>query len=53
MKQIRIGLTPPGRQVTPVEIGKRVVFLASDDSTFIVGADMLADAGMANSFSVK
>ncbi len=53
VKQIWIGLTPLGRQGTPAEIGKTAVFLASDDSTFIVGADILADGGMANSFSIK
>lgn len=53
VKQIWVGLTPLGRQGTPAEIGKTAVFLASDDSTFIVGADILADGGMANSFSVK
>lgn len=53
VKQIWIGLTPLGRQGTPAEIGKTAVFLASDDSSFIVGADILADGGMANSFSIK
>jgi NAD(P)-dependent dehydrogenase (short-subunit alcohol dehydrogenase family) len=53
VKQIWIDLTPLGRQGTPAEIGKTAVFLASDDSTFIVGADILADGGMANAFSVK
>ena len=53
MKQIYIDLTPLGRQGTPAEIGKTAVFLASDDSSFIVGADILADGGMASVFSVK
>jgi len=53
VKQIWIDLTPLGRQGTPAEIGKTAVFLASDDSTFIVGADILVDGGMANTFSVK
>ncbi|WP_217607397.1 SDR family oxidoreductase, partial [Chitinophaga sp. GbtcB8] len=53
VKHIFIGLTPLGRQGTPAEIGKSAVFLASDDSSFIVGADILADGGMANVFSVK
>jgi len=53
VKQVYIDLTPLGRQGTPAEIGKTAVFLASDDSTFIVGADILADGGMANVFSVK
>ena len=53
VKQVWIDLTPLGRQGTPAEIGKTAVFLASDDSTFIVGADILVDGGMANSFMVK
>jgi len=53
VKQVWIDLTPLGRQGTPAEIGKTAVFLASDDSTFIVGADILADGGMANAFLVK
>lgn len=53
VKQIYINLTPLGRQGTPAEIGKTAVFLASDDSSFIVGADILADGGMTNAFSVK
>lgn len=53
VKQIYIDLTPLGRQGTPAEIGKTAVFLASDDSSFIVGADILADGGMTNAFSVK
>ena len=52
VKQTWIGLTPIGRQGRPSEIGKTAVFLASDDSSFIVGADILADGGMANVFSV-
>ena len=53
VRQMFVGLTPLGRQGTPAEIGKTAVFLASDDSTFIVGTDILVDGGMANAFSVK
>ena len=53
VKQTYIDLTPLGRQGTPAEIGKTAVFLASGDSSFIVSADILADGGMANAFSVK
>lgn len=53
VKQIWIDLTPLGRQGTPAEIGKTAVFLAADDSSFIVGADILVDGGMANAFTVK
>lgn len=53
VKQTYIDLTPLGRQGTPAEIGNTAVFLASADSTFIVGTDILADGGMANAFSIK
>lgn len=53
VKQVWIDLTPVGRQGTPSEIGKTAVFLASDDSSFIIGTDILADGGMTNSFTVN
>jgi len=38
---------PLGRFGTPEEIAKVVVFFASDDSSFILGAEVIADGGMA------
>ena len=38
---------PLGRVGTPDEIGKAVVFLASDDSSFVNGIELFADGGMA------
>ncbi|HVJ41648.1 MAG TPA: SDR family oxidoreductase [Dongiaceae bacterium] len=38
---------PSGRVGDPEEIGKVAVFLASDDSSFINGAEIFADGGMA------
>jgi NAD(P)-dependent dehydrogenase (short-subunit alcohol dehydrogenase family) len=37
---------PVGRFGTPEEIAKVVLFLASDDSTFLLGAELVADGGM-------
>lgn len=37
---------PIGRIGQPSDIGKAAVFLASDDSSFILGAEILADGGM-------
>jgi NAD(P)-dependent dehydrogenase (short-subunit alcohol dehydrogenase family) len=38
---------PLGRLGTPNEIAKAVVFLASDDSSFITGTELFVDGGMA------
>ncbi|UOG77470.1 glucose 1-dehydrogenase (plasmid) [Hymenobacter tibetensis] len=46
VKQVWKDLIPMGRLGLPSEIGKAVVFLASDDSSFIVGTELLADGGM-------
>jgi NAD(P)-dependent dehydrogenase (short-subunit alcohol dehydrogenase family) len=37
---------PIGRFGTPRDIGKLVCFLASDDASFITGAEIIADGGM-------
>lgn len=48
VKQLWTDIIPLGRQGLPSEIGKTAVFLASDDSSFIVGTEVLVDGGMTN-----
>lgn len=48
VKQLWIEKTAAGRQGLPSEIGKAAVFLASEDSAFIVGSEILVDGGLTN-----
>lgn len=41
------GKVPAGRFASPQEIARAVTFLASDESAFMVGSDLLIDGGMA------
>ena len=45
MRQGLAGAHPIGRLGRPEEIAKAVSFLASDDASFMVGANMLVDGG--------
>lgn len=44
-KQHLVGLHPIGRLGTAEEVAKTVLFLASDDASFVVGASLLVDGG--------
>lgn len=46
-REIR-ALVPIGRLGTPYELAKAAVFLASDESRFMVGAELLVDGGVGN-----
>jgi NAD(P)-dependent dehydrogenase (short-subunit alcohol dehydrogenase family) len=48
LKQLWVESTPVGRQGLPADIGHAAVFLASDDSSFIVGTEILSDGGLTN-----
>lgn len=41
-------LVPIGRLGTPLELAKAAVFLASDESGFVVGTELLVDGGVGN-----
>lgn len=41
------GITPLGRTGTPDEVAKAVVFLASDDSSYVNGIELFVDGGSA------
>lgn len=48
VKQLWVDVTPVGRQGLPSDIGSAAVFLASDESAFIVGTEILSDGGLTN-----
>ena len=47
-EQVKLGVVdsiPMGRRGTPDEVAKAVLFLASDDSSFITGIELFVDGG--------
>jgi len=46
VKKHYAGVMPTGRIGQPSDIAKTAVFLASDDSSFMLGAELLVDGGM-------
>jgi len=48
VKKMWVDLIPAGRIGQPSDIGKAAVFLASDESSFFLGTEILADGGVTN-----
>ncbi|MFO7819058.1 MAG: SDR family oxidoreductase [Halanaerobacter sp.] len=45
MKEYLVSLHPLGRLGEPDEVAQAVVFLASDEASFVTGSDLLVDGG--------
>jgi NAD(P)-dependent dehydrogenase (short-subunit alcohol dehydrogenase family) len=48
VKKMWVDIIPVGRMGSPTDMGKAAAFLASDDSVFIVGTEIISDGGMTN-----
>jgi 3alpha(or 20beta)-hydroxysteroid dehydrogenase len=40
-----VAATPLGRIAQPIEIARAVLFLASDDASFVTGSELIVDGG--------
>jgi NAD(P)-dependent dehydrogenase (short-subunit alcohol dehydrogenase family) len=47
LKSLIVTLVPMGRFGTPEEVASAVLFLASDDSSFVTGVELFVDGGLA------
>ncbi|HKA55609.1 MAG TPA: SDR family oxidoreductase, partial [Candidatus Binatia bacterium] len=44
-RQLVLNLTPMGREGRPEEVAYGVLYLASDESSFVTGAELVIDGG--------
>ncbi|TRW26687.1 SDR family oxidoreductase [Flavobacterium zepuense] len=53
VKNLWVDLIPAGRIGQPSDIGKAAVFLASGESSFVVGTEIISDGGVLNITNLK
>ena len=53
VKNMWVDLIPAGRIGLPTDIGRASVYLASDESTFVVGTEIIVDGGVLNITNLK
>ena len=46
VRETRVGATPLGRMGTPEDIAAGILYLASDESSFVTGSELVIDGGM-------
>ena len=44
-KEMAIASTPLGRGAKPIEIAQGILFLASDEASFVTGTELIMDGG--------
>lgn len=47
LRSLIVTLVPMGRFGTPEEVASAIVFLTSDDSSFVTGVELFVDGGLA------
>ncbi|MCI0799267.1 MAG: SDR family oxidoreductase, partial [Chloroflexi bacterium] len=46
VRETRVAATPLGRMGTPEDIASGILYLASDESSFVTGSELVIDGGM-------
>jgi NAD(P)-dependent dehydrogenase (short-subunit alcohol dehydrogenase family) len=46
VREHRLGLTPLGRLAVPQDIAYGILFLASDESAYMTGSELVIDGGI-------